>query len=60
MWSVRLPGCKPYAQAVAEGDEINKCVPGGDQTMRELAELMGVEPKPLATAAEREKNCIYS
>lgn len=23
------PGCRPYAQAIADGDSINKCVPGG-------------------------------
>lgn len=22
------PGCRPYAQAIAEGDAINKCPPG--------------------------------
>lgn len=22
------PGCRPYAQAIADGDSINKCVPG--------------------------------
>ena len=27
------PGCKPYAQAIAEGDEINKCPPGGESTI---------------------------
>lgn len=23
------PGCKPYAEAIAAGDKINKCPPGG-------------------------------
>ena len=41
------PGCKPYAEALANGDKINKCVPGGDATMRKIADLMGVEPQPL-------------
>lgn len=41
------PGCKPYAEAIANGDEINKCPPGGDATVKKLADLMGVEPKPL-------------
>ncbi|MBZ6073653.1 electron transport complex subunit RsxB [Aeromonas schubertii] len=41
------PGCKPYAEALAGGDAINKCVPGGEPTMRKIAELMGVEPQPL-------------
>ena len=41
------PGCKPYAEALANGDKINKCVPGGDATMRKIADLMGVEPQSL-------------
>ena len=28
------PGCRPYAQAIANGDSINKCVPGGSQTIQ--------------------------
>ncbi|MDF2179321.1 electron transport complex subunit RsxB [Aliiglaciecola sp. CAU 1673] len=44
------PGCRPYAQAIAEGDEINKCPPGGESTIRKLADLMGVEAKPLDAA----------
>ena len=44
------PGCKPYAEAIANGDEINKCPPGGEATIKELAELMGVEAKPLDDA----------
>ena len=32
-------GCKPYAQALAEGDAINKCPPGGAVTIRALADL---------------------
>ncbi|MBV2128459.1 electron transport complex subunit RsxB [Arsukibacterium indicum] len=44
------PGCRPYAEAVANGDEINKCPPGGDSTIRKLADLMGVEAKPLNAA----------
>jgi len=41
------PGCKPYAQAIANGEDVNKCPPGGDAVMRKLAERMGVEPKQL-------------
>ncbi|MDY6977230.1 MAG: electron transport complex subunit RsxB [Pseudomonadota bacterium] len=44
------PGCKPYAEAIAEGDDINKCPPGGEATIKKLADLMGVEPKPLDAA----------
>lgn len=59
------PGCKPYAQAIADGDDVNKCPPGGDATMRKLAERMGVEPvdlegeeKPKLIAYIHEDLCI--
>lgn len=35
------PGCKPYAEAVANGDVHNKCVPGGSETVVKLSELLG-------------------
>ena len=44
------PGCKPYAEAIANGDEINKCPPGGEATIQKLADLMGVAAKPLDDA----------
>ncbi len=44
------PGCRPYADAIANGDDINKCPPGGDATIKKLADLMGVEAKPLDAA----------
>ncbi len=48
------PGCKPYAESIANGDEINKCPPGGDITIKKLADLMGVEPKSLDAAHGQE------
>lgn len=41
------PGCKPYADAVANGEAINKCAPGGDDVIKKIADLMGVEVQPL-------------
>ncbi len=41
------PGCRPYAEAIANGDAINKCPPGGDAAIKKLAALLGVEAKPL-------------
>jgi Na+-translocating ferredoxin:NAD+ oxidoreductase subunit B len=41
------PGCKPYAEAIAKGDEINKCPPGGVEGVQRLADLLGREVKPL-------------
>lgn len=43
-----FPGCRPYAEAIAKGEaDINQCPPGGEATIQALAELLGVEPKPL-------------
>ena len=43
-----FPGCKPYATAIAKGEaEINQCPPGGEEGIHKLAELLGVDPKPL-------------
>lgn len=44
-----FPGCRPYAAAiVAEATAINLCPPGGDETVRRLADLLGREKIPLA------------
>jgi electron transport complex protein RnfB len=39
------PGCRPYAQAIADGEAINKCPPGGQATINALADLLDV-PAP--------------
>ncbi|MCJ8169693.1 electron transport complex subunit RsxB [Atopomonas sediminilitoris] len=61
------PGCKPYAEAIAGGDKINKCPPGGQATVQALADLLDVEPEPLdaeggekppMVAVIREAECI--
>ncbi|EKM5064968.1 electron transport complex subunit RsxB [Cronobacter turicensis] len=42
------PGCRPYAEAVANnGEQINRCVPGGEPVMQKIATLLNVEPQPL-------------
>lgn len=46
------PGCRPYAQAIADGNApINLCPPGGDTTVRRLADLLGRDVVPLASPA---------
>tara|TARA_R110001592_G_scaffold363341_1_gene684489 strand:+ start:115012 stop:115683 length:672 start_codon:yes stop_codon:yes gene_type:complete len=42
-----FPGCKPYAQAIADGDAINKCPPGGQTTINAIADLLDVEAPTL-------------
>ena len=41
------PGCRPYAEAIANGEAINRCPPGGQATINNLADLLDVEPEPL-------------
>jgi len=48
------PGCRPYAEAIANGDAINKCPPGGQSTVEALADLLDVEAVPLEAGAEAE------
>ncbi len=47
------PGCRPYAEAIAKGEaDINRCPPGGEDGIQRLAELLGVEAKPLGEGLE--------
>ena len=41
------PGCRPYAEAIANGEAINKCPPGGESGVQALADLLDLEPLPL-------------
>ena len=41
------PGCRPYSEAIANGEDINKCPPGGEATIHALADLLGREFIPL-------------
>jgi electron transport complex protein RnfB len=60
------PGCKPYAEAIAEGEaEINRCPPGGQEGVARLADLLGreaepldIEERPRQVAVIDEESCI--
>lgn len=55
-------GCRPYAEAIANGEaEINRCPPGGETTMIALAELLGRDPVPLENeeAAAKPKSVAH-
>jgi len=46
------PGCKPYAEAIVNDNAaINLCPPGGDDTIRRLAETLAKDILPLAEQA---------
>jgi electron transport complex protein RnfB len=61
------PGCKPYAEGIANGEAINKCPPGGKETISALADLLKIPvleldtergPAPAQVAFIREAECI--
>ncbi|HSB97990.1 MAG TPA: RnfABCDGE type electron transport complex subunit B, partial [Spongiibacteraceae bacterium] len=61
------PGCRPYAEAIAQGEAFNRCPPGREHTVVALAELLheqilpldiGGELKPKMVAYIREAECI--
>lgn len=46
-----FPGCKPYAEAIANNHaDFNQCPPGGSAGIDKIAQLLGVPAKPLNTA----------
>lgn len=53
------PGCKPYAEAIAQGDAINKCPPGGAATIAALADLFDIEPPTLDAPAQTPPRVAY-
>jgi Na+-translocating ferredoxin:NAD+ oxidoreductase subunit B len=53
------PGCKPYATAIAGGEaDINQCPPGGEEGIRKLADLLGVEAKPFGEGTEPKPKAV--
>jgi electron transport complex protein RnfB len=61
------PGCRPYAEGIALGEAINKCPPGGQETIADLAQLLRVPmleldasrgEAPAQIAYIREAECI--
>lgn len=63
-----FPGCRPYAEAISQGDAINRCPPGGQATINRLARLLNtpaptLDPRhgmeaPRKVAFIREAECI--
>ena len=49
-------GCRPYAEAIANGEaDINQCPPGGHEGIVKLAALLGRAPLPLNPENGEEK-----
>jgi len=58
-------GCLPYAEAIADGEPVNRCPPGGEDTLAQLVKLTGQPAQTLAEPAQpplaaviREDECI--
>lgn len=58
-------GCKPYAQAMIDGEAINRCPPGGQATADALAQylqrpkqILDAHFRPATVAFIREDECI--
>jgi len=63
------PGCRPYAEAIANGELHNRCPPGGEDVIVELSDLLNRDVVPLdeesgeltdvkTVAVIREAECI--
>ena len=59
------PGCRPYAEAVANGERLDLCPPGGPETAARIKELLGrdrehvaLAPPALQVARVVEADCI--
>lgn len=55
-----FPGCKPYATAISNNEaDINRCPPGGQETIDKLAKLLNTESKPLLEELEDKSQKQY-
>lgn len=52
------PGCRPYAEGIANGEAINKCPPGGQSTINNIAKLLDVEAPSLDEEHGEEKDLV--
>ena len=49
------PGCRPYAEAVSEGERLDLCAPGGPETADKLKRLLGRESEAASVDAPVEQ-----
>jgi electron transport complex protein RnfB len=55
------PSCRDYAQALAQGSvDLNRCPPGGEETIAGLARVLGREPKPLDPACGEQRPWVVA
>lgn len=49
-------GCRPYATAiVTQGERIDRCLPGGLETLQEIGQIMQQDPAPYFAEMEQKK-----
>lgn len=54
------PGCKPYAEAITNGEAaINLCTPGGQDAINKIANIMGVDPEPADAEEDNVKKVAF-
>jgi len=47
-------GCRPYAEAIANNTaDLNRCLPGGNETVKVLSLITGLDIKPLYKKTEK-------
>ena len=52
----QYPGCRPYARAIVSGQsDIDRCRPGGQQTLEKIARLLGRDTGPVPGIAGPEQ-----
>lgn len=51
--------CRSYANAIASDNEKpNKCLPGGEQTLRDIAALLAIDPAPYLNEIQQNAKAI--
>lgn len=48
------PDCYSYAKAITNGEKHNKCITGGEKTLKELAKLLNKPEIPLDSSLGQE------
>ena len=52
-------GCLPYATAIAKGDRIDRCIPGGTKTLTDIANILKKDPSIYLDAMQKKQSQQY-